>query len=165
MSKFKVGDKIVIVKITKNCRSDLKVGDTAIIDDLFFNKIEKVNLSASMLCDKNIKSCYHALENIELVKPKWSIYNNTLPWSELSDKQKGKLLLGDHKGIKFTIDNVALTRVGFIADNSVYKAQYIEPVKPEPTMAELFLIDWQDCLCVGGKQEQKMIAKGWTKPC
>ncbi len=72
-------------------------------------------------------------------------------------------MLGEHKGIKFTIDNVAFTRVGFIGDNSVYKAQYIELVKPEPTMAELFKKDWHGLLRVNGKFEQQMIDKGWKK--
>jgi hypothetical protein len=100
----------------------------------------------------------------ELVKPKWTIYNNTQPWSELSDKQKGKMLLGRHTGLAFTtIDGLGFKNVAFDGGYCVYKAIKPEPVKPEPTMAELFLIDWQDCLCVGGKQEQNMIAKGWVK--
>ena len=52
---------------------------------------------------------------------------------------------------------------GFALVNCVYKVE--EVAKPEPTMAELFKNDWHDCLCVGGKQEQKMIDKGWTKSC
>jgi hypothetical protein len=161
MSKFKVGDEVKVVEITLAYAGNLKVGDTAIIKKFQTNQ----NRFVMLVGDDSNECCWHDVNNIELVKPKWSIYNNTQPWAELSDKKKGKMLLGDHKGIKFTIDNVEFTRVGFIGDNSVYKAQYIEPPKSEPTMAELFLIDWQDCLCVGGKQEQNMIAKGWTKPC
>jgi hypothetical protein len=68
MNEFKAGDEIAIVKITPTCQSNLKVGDKAIIDFLFFSTYERAYTSASMLCDKNIGSCFHNLENIKLVK-------------------------------------------------------------------------------------------------
>jgi hypothetical protein len=96
----------------------------------------------------------------------WTIYNNTQPWSELSDKQKGKLLLAAHSNLTISVGNIGLIfKPAFDDGNMVYQVKKPKPVKPEPTMEELFLIDWQECLCVGGKQEQKMIAKGWAKPC
>jgi hypothetical protein len=109
----------------------------------------------------------------EVLKPKWSIYNNTLPWSQLSDKQKGKLLLAKLNDITLCVvvkslsgDENFINNIEIINNcgECIYRAQP-KPVNTEPTMEELFLIDWQDCLCVGGKQEQNMIAKGWTKPC
>ncbi len=58
MNEFKAGDKIAIVKITKNCRSDLKVGDTAIIDELFFIKTEGVTKQAAFYVIKIITVCF-----------------------------------------------------------------------------------------------------------
>jgi hypothetical protein len=91
---------------------------------------------------------------------KWTIYNNTLPWSDLSDKQKGKLLLANHSGIR--IEGVGFLSIAipvkFECNIIVYFA-----VKPEPTMAELFKDDWFECLISGrGEQHEKMIAKGWV---
>ena len=157
MKGFKVGDKVVINLLTGGYSGKLKVGSVAIIGEFTIDR-----RSARMVGELNIIRGWHNLAKIKHAE-KWSIYNNTLPWSELSDKQKGRMLLGDHKGIKFTIDNVAFTRVGFIGDNSVYKAQYIEPVKPEPTMEELFHSDFYDLKA--GSVAIQMIAKGWTKPC
>jgi hypothetical protein len=96
---------------------------------------------------------------------KWTIYNNTLPWSDLSDKQKGKLLLAAHAKIRFTCNELdVFGDVAFNNEGVIYKAQYIKPVKPEPTMAELFKDDWFECLSSGrGEQHEKMILKGWVK--
>jgi hypothetical protein len=159
MNEFKVGDEVKVVEITLAYAGNLKVCDTAIIKKFQINQ----NRFVMLVGDDSNECCWHDVNNIELVKPKWSIYNNTLPWSELSDKQKGKLLLAAHSKIQFF--DCGYESPIFNLDNQVYKAQEAEPVKPEPTMAELFLIDWQECLCVGGKQEKKMIAKGWTKTC
>jgi hypothetical protein len=162
MNQFKVGDKVKVVEITLAYAGNLRVDDTAIIKKFQINQ----NRFVMLVGDDSNECCWHDVNNIELVKPKWSIYNNTLPWSELSDKQKGELLLAAHAKIRFTCNKVYVSwDVAFNNEDGIYNAQYIEPVKSEPTMEELFLIDWQDCLCVGGKQEQKMIAKGWTKTC
>jgi hypothetical protein len=98
----------------------------------------------------------------ELAKPKWTIYNNTLPWSELSDKQKGKMLLAQNNKLKFESFTSSGPTMPF-SKGWVYVVEKPEPVKPEPTMAELFKKDWYDCLRVDGKYEQQMIAKGWVK--
>jgi hypothetical protein len=151
MRKFKVGDEIFRVRVGT---SWAHIGYKAtVLEDYQY------------LCKDGEYTPIHD-GHWELAKPKWTIYNNTLPWSDLSDKQKGKMLLGDHEGIKFTIDNVAFIRVGFVGENSVYKAQYIEPVKPEPTMAELFMADLSECNTGLLKHiPEPMIAKGWTKSC
>ena len=103
-------------------------------------------------------------EMMQLLKPKWTIYNNTLPWSDLSDKQKGKMLLAAHGGMMIRIgDSGSLRNPGFNNNYAIYKAIKSEPVKPEPTMAELFKGDWYDCLANGGNKYEQMIAKGWVK--
>jgi hypothetical protein len=156
MSKFKVDDEVEAVSESFEWGL-VKAGDLGVVKSLrgdeYFVRFP----------NQSTWRCYE--KDLKLVKPKWSIYNNTLPWSELSDKQKGKMLLGDHKGIKFTIDNVAFTRVGFIGDNSIYKAQYIEPVKPEPTMTQLFVKDWNEVCDNTISGADRMIARGWNKPC
>jgi hypothetical protein len=161
MSKFKVGDVVKVIASNEvlrrhRCTQEIKSGENYTVTEMFDNDCKLNNF------------LYGCVEPgmIEIAKPKWTIYNNTLPWSDLSDKQKGKMLLGDHEGIKFTIDNVAFIRVGFVGENSVYKAQYIEPVKPEPTMAELFMADLSECNTGLLKHiPEPMIAKGWTKSC
>jgi hypothetical protein len=154
MNKFKVGDEIVRVN-TK--ASWAHIGYTAIV-------LEGRQYLGKDFCVKRIFD--HQWELLQkAAKPKWSIYNNTLPWSELSDKQKGKLLLGRHTKLRFTVGSYDFDNVLFDDASLIYKAIKPEQVKPEPTMAELFASDWKDCLCVGGKQEQNMIAKGWTKSC
>jgi hypothetical protein len=155
MSKFKVDDEIVRTKMNSEWAP---MGFKSVV----FNK---VNDESNYYLDVRGDSQYVVDKNWELAKPKWTIYNNTLPWSQLSDKQKGKLLLGRHTKLRFTVGSYDFDNVLFEDASLIYKAIKPEQVKPEPTMAELFLIDWQDCLCVGGKQEQNMIAKGWTKPC
>jgi hypothetical protein len=161
MSDFKIGDRVVITGKTFGYEGCLKVGDTAHI--LEFYSPEGKNVSASMVSDRGASCCFHGLDNIEL-KPKWSIYNNTLPWSELSDKQKGKLLLASHSKIKFNCNKLDVWGdAAFNNINGIYTAQYIEPVKPEPTMEEMFKKDWHDLLFVDGKFEQQIIARGWKK--
>jgi hypothetical protein len=159
MSEFKVGNEIRVVRTTPFCMSALEVGDTAIIDELYFNRDAGFSTSARMLCDKNVSSCFHSLENIELVKQDWTIYNNTLPWAELSDEQKGKMLLADHNGKSFGGTHKT------VFNNPCHPYQ----AKPEPTMAELFLADWGD---IAGVEMDgyfnfagKIIAKGWVKKC
>jgi hypothetical protein len=96
----------------------------------------------------------------ELATPKWTIYNNTLPWSDLSDKQKGKMLLANNQGITICIDGYIKDRPYFMMDNSKYKAIKKEPVKPEPTMETVFANDWfNEC----GQSPKNMVAKGWVK--
>ena len=102
---------------------------------------------------------------------KWTIYNNTLTWEQLSDKKKGKLLLAEHN--KEIIKMVAASSCGkhpFLLsvkiDSSkpiVYRAAPA-PVKTELTMADLFACDWLICSDSGPyNMWAKMIAKGWKK--
>tara|TARA_R110000850_G_scaffold24625_6_gene71902 strand:- start:1883 stop:2464 length:582 start_codon:yes stop_codon:yes gene_type:complete len=163
MSRFKVGDRIrITVNPSENCNSLLRVGDVGIIDEFYLNGAGE-EVSASMNCDLGVIGCFHNLENIELAKPKWTIYNNTLPWSDLSDKQKGKMLLGRHIGLAFTIDGVPFSNTRFSGGSSVYKAQYIELVKPEPTMEELFHSDFYGIRSGSITVARLMITKGWVK--
>jgi hypothetical protein len=144
MSKFKVGNEIVCIK-SPPCGAE--VGFKAIVDDGY--------------CYETPSGERKAVFNDywELAKPKWTIYNNTLPWSDLSDKQKGKMLLADHNGKSFGGTHKT------VFNNPCHPYQ----AKPEPTMAELFLADWGD---IAGVEMDgyfnfagKIIAKGWVKKC
>ncbi|MFQ3208774.1 MAG: hypothetical protein ACI9HU_000253 [Colwellia sp.] len=162
MSKFKVGDRIrITVNPSENCNSLLRVGDVGIIDKFYLNAAGE-EVSASMACDLRVIGCFHKLGSIELAKPKWTIYNNTLPWSDLSDKQKGKLLLSAHNNNNsIKLDEVIIYSPSFDDDGlGVYQA--VEPVKPEPTMAKLFAVDYHECPEACDLPEF-MIAKGWVK--
>jgi hypothetical protein len=99
----------------------------------------------------------------ELVEPKWTIYNNTLPWSQLNDEKKGKLLLAAHQKQLFSGFGLKVPDFAFV--NSVYKVE--EVTKPEPTMEELFIDDWKEIIgCrVDINFVNNFIAKGWTKSC
>jgi hypothetical protein len=147
MSDFKIGDEIVrvggiSVRVPENFKSKVLEGYRYTDSYGLSNKIHD--------------------EHWKLAKPMWSIYNNKKKWSDLSDKQKGKLLLGEHSGLKFTIDNVPFDFVSFSADDFVYKA--VEPVKPEPTMAEMFDGDWKECfLGDPATFNERMVDKGWKK--
>ena len=160
MNEFKVGDEVVINLLTGGYSGKLKVGSVAIIGE-FSTKLPFVK----MVGELNIMCCWHNLANIKHAE-KWSIYNNTLPWSELSDKQKGKLLLGRHTKLRFTVGSYDFDNVLFDDASLIYKAIKPEQVKPEPTMAELFTSDWKE-FSTGLLSElaPQMIAKGWTKTC
>jgi hypothetical protein len=146
MSKFKVGDEIVRAK---------EFAPHA--PEGYASKV----INGYRYIDKD-GGKFHILDSQwELAKPKWTIYNNTLPWSDLSDKQKGKMLLAAHNGTKFCgfgLDGIPV----FNLPNEVYKAN---PVKPDSAMAELFWDDWQDCECSLQKAIDYMIFIGWAKKC
>jgi hypothetical protein len=167
MSKFKVGDEIVINLLTGGYSGKLKFGSVAIIGEFSIGR-----RFARMVGELNIAGGWHNLANIKHAE-KWSIYNNTLPWSELSDKQKGKLLLANIndvaicmvakslRGDETFINNVEIDK----GDVCVYRAQP-KPVKPEPTMAELLTKDILGCSgFLRPHYVDELIAKGWTKPC
>jgi hypothetical protein len=154
MSKFKVGDKIVRIS-AKASWAPLGYIAEVLEGYYYFGKddIEK------RLFD-------HQWELVqEDIKPKWTIYNNDKAWQDLSDKQKGKLLLASHAKIRFTCNKIDVYGdVAFNNEGVIYKAQYIEPVKLELTMEEVFESDWYDCSQITGDCAGQMIAKGWNKP-
>jgi hypothetical protein len=141
MRKFKVGDNIV--RITDAVYGQ-RTGFKAIVDANYCYK------------SPNSVRCKIIDENWELTKPKWTIYNNEKPWEDLSNKQKGKLLLAAHNGSSFG----GTDKTEFNNPDYAYKA------KPELTMAELFVNDWMEC-STGDPQTfaDKIIARGWNKPC
>jgi hypothetical protein len=148
MNKFKTGDEIV--RINTSTVYAPKGYKSKVIDGYkYYDK----DGDASHI----IEMCW------ELVATKWTIYNNTLPWSQLSDKQKGKLLVADNNGLIFnglTFNN----RPQFIYYNAVYTVTKPEAVNPEPTMAEMFVSDWKEKESMYKKDvADHMIAKGWSK--
>jgi hypothetical protein len=160
MNKFKVGDDVIISEVTNSYSGKLTLGSLAVVGEFNHNCT-----FARMIGELNIMCGWHDLNNIKHAE-KWSIYSNTLPWSELSDKQKGKLLLGRHQGLDFTIDGLGFKSVSFDCVFYVYKAIKPEPEKPEPTMAELLTKDILGCSgFLRPHDVDELIAKGWTKPC
>jgi hypothetical protein len=156
MSKFKVGDEVEAVSESFTW-GYVKVGDLGVVMDKY---------EEQLIVDFPNQSLWYCHEkDLKLVKDKWSIYNNTLPWSQLSDKQKGKLLLASHSKIKFTCNKVYVSwDVAFNNKGGIYIA--LEPVKPEPTMAELLTKDILGCSgFLRPHDVDDLIAKGWTKPC
>ena len=164
MSKFKVGDEVEAVSESFTW-GYVKVGDLGVVTDKY---------EEQLIVDFPNQSLWYCHEkDLKLVKDKWSIYNNTLPWSELSDKQKGKILVANINDVAICM--VAKSLIGDVTfinnveidkgDVCVYRAQP-KPVKPEPTMAELFTSDWKE-FSTGLLSElaPQMIAKGWTKTC
>ena len=168
MNKFNMGDKVKA--ISESCGwGGVKAGDLGIVEGVFGPEIK-----ASFLGQKNWRC---RAKDLELVALKWSIYNNDLPWEKLSNKQKGKLLLAEHSGVKFfKFGNIT---PAFSDDSQVYVAIKTEPVKPPPTMEDLFIADWKslssesdttkDMMLEGYDATHilasQMIAKGWTKSC
>jgi hypothetical protein len=151
MSKFNVGDEIVRVR-----KGSMRVPQG--YQTKVLNGYEYICFYGSVypICDD-----YWELASKD-IKPKWTIYNNTLPWSQLSDKQKGKLLLAAHEKMLFCGFGLQLPNFAFV--NSVYKVESSEMA--EPTMAELFEIDMGECVNYGTERNSNlMIAKGWTKSC
>jgi hypothetical protein len=158
MSKFKEGDNVIISEVTNSYSGKLKLGSLAVIGQFNDNCT-----FARMIGELNIMCGWHDLNNIKHAE-KWTIYNNTKPWSELSDKQKGKLLVADNRGLIFNGFTIKI-RPSFSYYNSVYAVTNPDTVKPEPTMAELFDRDWKECfLGDPATFNERMIAKGWTKP-
>jgi hypothetical protein len=157
MSKFKLGSKVKVIEITLSYNGGLKVGDIAAIQEFQSSH----NRFVRLIGDDSNACSWHDVNNIELVEPKWTIYNNTLPWSDLSDKQKGKLLLAAHARVEIiglgmlSIPKPVVFNCGIIA----YQA-----VKPEPTTAELFFTDWHETDVHLVKEfSEYMIGKGWVK--
>jgi hypothetical protein len=154
MNKFKVGDEIVRVNTKAGWAH---IGYTATV-------LEGHQYLGKDFCVKRIFG--HQWELVqEAAKPKWTIYNNTLPWGRLTNVKKGELLLAAHAKIKFTCNKLDVYGdVAFNNEGGIYNAQYIEPVKPEPTMEELFVADWVES-STGDlhKFADRMIVKGWTK--
>ena len=154
MSKFKVGDNAV--RVSGFTDKSPKGYVTKVLENDFYTDINGTK--------RDFWSHFWELVP-EDIAPKWTIYNNTLPWSLLSDKQKGKLLVADNNGIRFHCFS-ANGRPKFNLCNEVHTAVEPNPVNPEPTMAELFVIDIRT-ISLGGdwNTSEKMIAKGWTKSC
>jgi hypothetical protein len=157
VNKFKVFDKIIRVAVAEK---GTPVGYTAEVTKLY-GYIDNFGTEIGVY-----DSQWELVS--EDIKPKWTIYNNTLPWSQLSDKQKGKLMVAENDG--YEIEGVKCTAlnkpVRFDCHHIAYFAVEPEPAKPEPTMEELFDADSESFDFRGsGDFPEYMIAKGWTKTC
>tara|TARA_R110000787_G_scaffold61492_1_gene139348 strand:+ start:192 stop:611 length:420 start_codon:yes stop_codon:yes gene_type:complete len=138
MKELKIGDRVKIESLTPSYQGNHKVGDHAVIVDHAMS----CQIWKTLSGDEDIL-CKFVLTS-GLSKVKWTIYNNDKPWSDLSDKQKQKLLSAYNNGHKFT-------------------AVKPEKVKPVQTMAGVFHFDFYRLN--GGPTEiaKQMIAKGWVK--
>jgi hypothetical protein len=157
MSKFKVGNKIVVNARTRTLNNEIKIGDIRTVTDTQSNGVQLDSIADGWVHDVDIELAS------KIIKPKWSIYNNTLPWSKLSDKKKRRLLLANNNGLifnGFTINS----RPNFSYYNSVHAVRKCESVEPEPTMAELFDADAGSFDFRGSVEfPEHMISKGWSK--
>tara|TARA_R110000803_G_C11935327_1_gene315895 strand:+ start:596 stop:1054 length:459 start_codon:yes stop_codon:yes gene_type:complete len=151
MSKFKVGDKIIRAK---NGQSWAPIGFKCVVVEGGIGSNHYVNVAG---CKLLLVEDYWKLARST---PKWTIYNNTLPWSELSDKQKGKMLLAQNNKLKFESFTSSGPSMPF-SKGWVYVVEKPEPVKPEPTMSQLFTYDINGC--TWNDLSSVMIAKGWVK--
>jgi hypothetical protein len=159
MSKFKVGDRVLVTSRNPTASKLIQIGDIRIVTDTCVDVVRLDDILTGWLFHSNIELV------TEDIKPKWTIYNNDKPWEDLSDKQKGKMLLAAHGKVLFKMgkSGVILDRVRFSTSDTVYQA--VEPVKPEPTMAEKFIADAGDWDFKSSNDfSGYMIAKGWNKP-
>jgi len=156
MSKFKIGDRVLVTGRNSTLNENVKIGDTRIVTATQSDGAQLDDICDGWVHDVDLSS-------------KWTIYNNTITWEQLSDKKKGKLLLAEHD--KEIIKMVAASSCGqypFLhsikIDSSkpiVYRAA---PAKAAPTMEELFISDLQDTVSNLLRDFSKhMIAKGWKK--
>ena len=160
MKELKIGDRVKIESLTPSYQGNHKVGDHAVIvgDAMSCQKWKTLSGDEDVVCKFVLTS--------GLSKFKWTIYNNDKPWSDLSDKQKRKLLSAYNHGLKFK---------GFVCNSymlpfehpkmtgCIYTAVKPEKVKPVQTMAGVFHFDFYRLN--GGPTEiaKQMIAKGWVK--
>jgi hypothetical protein len=156
-SKIKVGSTVKVIAsnedlLDEGCNTNIQPKSNYTVTQSYDNDF-RLNDFDDGLISKHL---------VELVAPedKWSIYNNTLPWSDLSDKQKGKMLLAAHGKVLFKIkDGIILNKVRFIANETTYQA-----VEPEPTMAELLAIDIKDSSGFLTTDDiNDLMTKGWVK--
>ena len=98
---------------------------------------------------------------------KWTIYNNTMTWEQLSDKKKGKFLLADHNQTimkKTAIKHSSNQDMFIYCEKIDHSKTTVYRAAPAPTMEELFAVDWHKTNAHLLKDFSKhMIAKGWKK--
>jgi hypothetical protein len=153
MREFKVGDKVRVIGVGtfSYMSNEIKIGDIRTVTEAEAGGVKLDDI----LCG------WISIVDVELCKPKWTIYNNTLPWSDLSDKQKGKLLLSAHNNNAVHVDATYINNPSFDDNEGVYCAVNPKPVKPDPTMAELFMVDTMGC--TWNDLASTIITKGWVK--
>ena len=156
MSRFKKGDRVLVTGRNSTLNENVKIGDTRIVTATQSDGVQLDDICDGWVHDVDLWS-------------RWTIYNNTLTWEQLSDKKKGKFLLAEHNKeiIKMVAtslggQNVFLHSVKIDSSKPiVYRAA---PAKAKPTMEELFASDWRICSDSGMyNMWAKMIAKGWKK--
>tara|TARA_R110000851_G_scaffold239527_1_gene392236 strand:+ start:77 stop:562 length:486 start_codon:yes stop_codon:yes gene_type:complete len=160
MKELKIGDTVKIESLPYSYRGNHKVGDHAVIVDHEWSCKPWKTLSG----DEDVV-CKFVLTS-GLSKVKWTIYNNDKPWSDLSDKQKQKLLSAYNHGLKFkgfACNSYTLPFEHPLMTGSIFTAVKPEKVKPAQTMAKMFHFDFYRLN--GGQTEiaKQMIAKGWVK--
>jgi hypothetical protein len=149
MSKIKTGSTVQVTALDSQLRDD------GCNSKIFHGSVHKITeIFSDDFCLDDLNDGLITKDYVKLID-KWTIYNNTLPWSELSDKQKGKMLLAAHSNVLFKIkDGMVLDKVKFMQDTTTYCAIVVEE-----DLVELFKIDWFN----GGQSPDDMINKGWAR--
>ena len=159
MSEFNKGDRVLVTSRNKTASKLIQIGDIRIVTDTCVDMVRLDDILTGWLFHSNIELVP------EDIKPKWTIYNNDKAWQDLSDKQKGKLMVAENygyeiKGFKCTALNKP---VRFVCHHIAYFAVEPIPTMPEPTMEDLFNADCSESNTRFSLAKQ-MIAKGWNKP-
>ena len=120
MGKIKVGKRVVVTASNEElrnycCNGKIKNGGS--------HEITGISKAGESYCLDGVDSAWLKLGMIKLANPKWSIYTNDIQWRDLSNKQKGKMLLAGHGAMEFTINGDAPIKFpSFNNKFAVYKA-------------------------------------------
>ena len=120
MKEFKVGKRVVVTASNEELRGYLCNGK---IKNGGSHKITGTK-GMNNECHLDSMTCgWVRHDMIKLATPKWSIYTNDIQWRDLSNKQKGKMLLAGHGAMEFTINGDAPIKFpSFNNKFAVYKA-------------------------------------------
>ncbi len=124
MSEFNKGDRVLVTSRNKTASKLIQIGDIRIVTDTCVDMVRLDDILTGWLFHSNIELVP------EDIKPKWTIYNNDKAWQDLSDKQKGKMLLAGHNGITISMRNLIFFKPAFDDASAIYKAIKPATVKP-----------------------------------
>jgi hypothetical protein len=169
MDKFKVAGNVILINRTGNeyLNDSIEIGDECTVTVVLDTCLQLNGLDDGWVYFADVKLIMP--EPAVLTLPNWDIYNNSIPWGDLDDYQKGAFLSAittDNKKV-FTSMGMPLDKRLNHEDHYVYRARRFSnsESKSELTMVEKFEADWNICLVTLGCESMwdKMIAKGWVK--